>query len=108
MTQKKVTSAGVILSESCCSEESRRTLWRPALVTQRSLVQEKVGERSSDDFHDPLKVPVAQRNSKQPLPPLAMLRDDLLLGQGELKRFPAAHALFLDEESGRKHQRSRA
>jgi hypothetical protein len=40
---------------------------------QRSLGQERVGERSFEDFIDPLKVPVAQRNSKRPLPPLAML-----------------------------------
>src|ERR1700730_4173062 len=36
MTQKKCASADVILSENCCSEESRRTLWRPALITQKA------------------------------------------------------------------------
>jgi hypothetical protein len=38
-----------------------------------SLSKERVGERSSDDSHDPLKVRVAQQNSEEPLPPLAML-----------------------------------
>jgi hypothetical protein len=36
------------------------------------LSKERVGERSSEDFNDSLKVNVAQRNSKRPLLPLAM------------------------------------
>jgi hypothetical protein len=49
-----------------------------------SLSKERVRERSSEDFNDSLKVPVAQQNSKRPLPPLAMLARPLL-GQGEVK-----------------------
>ena len=37
---KKCASAAVILSESCCSEESRRALWRPALVARSYLIRE--------------------------------------------------------------------
>jgi hypothetical protein len=32
-----------------------------------SLSKERVRERSSEDFNDSLKVPVAQQNSKRPL-----------------------------------------
>jgi hypothetical protein len=37
------------------------------------LSKERVWERFSDFFHHSLKVLLVQRNSKRPLPPLAML-----------------------------------
>jgi hypothetical protein len=52
--------------------QSRDNYLREALPSK-----ERVGERSSEYLNDPLKVPVAQRNSERPLPPLATLRGDL-------------------------------
>ena len=65
--------------------------------------KERVGERSSEYLNDPLKVPVAQRSSERPLPlattPLGTRRDE---------QASRRVSNFLDKESGRRHQRSRA
>src|ERR1700676_4278910 len=68
----------VILSAAKDLARQRVSLHHRHKVTQRSLVQgesssvplslskERVGERSSEDFNDSLKVNVAQRSSKRP------------------------------------------
>ena len=84
MTPADAHFFGVILSAAKDLARQRVSRHHRHKVTQRSLVQgessvplslskERVGERSSEDFNDSLKAPVAQRNSRRPLPPLAML-----------------------------------
>src|ERR1700682_126940 len=71
MIQKSERPPHVILSESCCSEESRRTLQRPASATHRKTSNEKTRDYVSLLPHPEQCAANAGWSTRDPL-----LRDD--------------------------------